>query len=322
MQRKLAAKTKEADALKAQLDTESQRAARAEDASDVAKRERAAVVEKLDTLQAETAGALSSEEARKLQDRVAELEGMYKGVCREVHRLKEDAHIAHSQASMLSAAQKRAKDEVTQLREDLRVLSTKGDDEAIIGRLQHKYLALKNEYHTFAVEYERMREDHSAAKHREQVLQMAVDEAAAKLHKLREQTRVRELAMQRAMDEVRSQRAGGLTIEETRALSIQLIKLEKTSEAQAKELDRAAAMRKAADTRAAAKALEVQKLQEEVEDFKKAAQQQGGDFGYVCVCVAVCGCVCVCVAVCACARSIVMNLTPRTPAPSSAASPS
>ena len=40
-------------------------------------------------------------------------------------------------------------------------------------------------------------------------------------------------------------------------------------------------MRKAADTRAAAKALEVQKLSEQLEDFKKAASSQGGDFGCV-----------------------------------------
>ena len=278
-QRRLAVKTKEAKELKAALDAEAARSVKAEDVADKARAERTGAVTELEKLQAEMAGALTQEAARKLQDRVAELEGMYKGVCREVHRLKEDAHIAHSQAALLSAAQQRTKADVEELRATNRLLAAKGDDEAIIGSLQHKYMALKSEYHTFAVEYERMREAHTVAKHKEQVLQMALDEAAAKLQALREQTRVRELAVKRAMEEVRAQRSGGLTVEETRALSIQLIKLEKTSEAQAQELDRAAAMRKAADTRAAAKELEVNKLREQLEDFKKAAANQGGDFG-------------------------------------------
>lgn len=72
------------------------------------------------------------------------------------------------------------------------------------------------------------------ATYRENQAQLALDETRDELNRQREQANVHVVALHRVLDEIKGQRPGRLTVEETQRLSTQIVLLEKQIDNQVK----------------------------------------------------------------------------------------
>ena len=78
---------------------------------------------------------------------------LYNRLERELQRAKEVGDIASEQAASLSALEKKRSEELSQLREALRIHASKSEDNAIIGRMQHELLSIKVFSQPIGLEY-------------------------------------------------------------------------------------------------------------------------------------------------------------------------
>ncbi|EQC25009.1 hypothetical protein SDRG_17110 [Saprolegnia diclina VS20] len=109
------------------------------------------------------------------EQRIAELEQLCGSLERQVHKQKEVATLAASQANTLALRQTRRRDEIDALEARLHELSARSDDDAIIGQLQQKIVGIKANYQAFADRYEQAVEAQRAAQLQINTLSMQLE---------------------------------------------------------------------------------------------------------------------------------------------------
>lgn len=82
-------------------------------------------------------------------------------------------------------------------------------------------------YHSVVQKLQSTRVAADRATYRENQAQLALDETRDELNRQREQANVHVVALHRVLDEIKGQRPGRLTVEETQRLSTQIVLLEK-----------------------------------------------------------------------------------------------
>jgi chromosome segregation ATPase len=200
-------------------------------------------------------------------------------LARELHKAREVADIASDQAAAVTGIAKDREAELEELRESLRNLSARGDDDAIIGRLQHQLLSLKASFHTFLRKHDGMRNALQRTRVASTALEVVLDQRRGEVLAVREDGRVKQLALQRLVDDFRDQvrtlESGGLSLSQAKAFNESVRRLARTVDRQAGELDEALRARHAAEEAAEARALEVASLQRTLEDIRAAGGRAG-----------------------------------------------
>lgn len=237
------------------------------------------VEERAETAERAASGGATPEEAKKLRQDVKDLQSRCEGLAREVEKAREMADIASRQATALDGARRHKDSEVEQLRENVRVLASRSDDDAIIGKLQHQLLAIKSSYQLFARRHDAVRVAMGRLRLANATLEVALDQRSSEVAAAREAGRVRDLALQRAISDIKGETTGGLTLAQTEALSADIQKLAKAGELQAVELDNASKAQRDAEEAAASKDIEIQSLKQQLEDLRLVAQSAPGGGG-------------------------------------------
>jgi len=140
---------KRATDLAKELESETERADRAEESLEAAREVIKKIEQELSELQSRFQGGATKEERKVLDERIKDLENMYKAISREAERHRELADIATTQVQAFEALQNARVQETDTLREQLREVNARSDDDAIIGKLQHELTTTKVSYQLF-----------------------------------------------------------------------------------------------------------------------------------------------------------------------------
>lgn len=198
---------------------------------------------------------------------------------REVHKAREIADIASDQARAVEGLVKDRELELEEMRETVRRLSSRSDDDAIIGSLQHQLLALKASYHVFLRKHEAQKSALSRSRVAMAALELAVDQRAGEVLALKEDHRVKGIALHRLLDDVRAQlramEASNSTLEQATSFSETVKRLSNVVDRQAGEVHAAVTARHAAEEAAEVRAQEVESLTQTIEDLKSALATSG-----------------------------------------------
>jgi hypothetical protein len=202
---------------------------------------------------------------------------------RELHKARGVADIASDQARAVEGLIKDRELEMEELREGLRRLSARSDDDAIIGALQHQLLTLKTSYHTFLRKHEAQRSALLRLRVAATALEVGVDQRGGEVLALREDSRVRSIALHRLLDDVRAQlramEGAGTTLANATSFNDSVRRLSGTVVRQAAEVEAAVRAQAVAEEAVAARATEVASLARTVEDLRLAAAAAGGRAG-------------------------------------------
>jgi chromosome segregation ATPase len=199
----------------------------------------------------------------------------------ELHKARAAADIAADQVAAVTGLARDRELEVATLREHCHALATRGDDDALIGRLQAQLLSLKASYHTFLRKHEATRGALRRARVANTALEAVLDQRSGEVGAVREAARVKELALGRLVDELRGQlrglEGGGATLSQAAAFSDAVRRLGGAVERQAAEVEAAVRARHEAEGEAEAARAEAASLREELGDVLEGGAAGDGD---------------------------------------------
>lgn len=123
----------------------------------------------------------------------------------ELQKARGVADIAVIQAETLTSTAKNREEEIQDLKEAVRVLAASSQDATSVGKLQAQLLALKAAFHTFARRHESVRAALRNERFRANTLETALDSKSGQLMALQEETRIRNMAMENLLFDLRTQ---------------------------------------------------------------------------------------------------------------------
>ena len=200
----------------------------------------------------------------------------------ELHKAREVADIASDQASAVTGLARDREIEIESLKESVRTLSSRSDDDAIIGSLQLQLLSLKTSFHAVLRKHDGLRHSLQRSRVASSALEVVVDQRAGEVLAVREDARVKQLALQRLVDEMRGnlravESGSGVSLQQAQTFNDSVKRLHAASERHALELETALRARHAAEEESEARMITVMSLQRTVHDLRAAAAGGGGE---------------------------------------------
>lgn len=272
--------------LEGALSSLQQRSTQAEDALVESRASAVRAQSEIAHMQASTSaagGGLTAAAASQLRDQLHALQDERDSLSRELHKAREIADIASDQAASVTGITKDREGEMEELREALRNLSGRSDDDAIIGRLQAQVLALKASFHSFLRKHDGMRTAMQRTRVAATALEVVVDQRAGEVMAVREDARVKQLALQRLVDDMRGQmralEAGGLSMALAQSFNDSVRRLSAAVDRQQLELEESLRARHAAEEEAEGRGIEITSLQRTLDDLRAASGRGGAGAG-------------------------------------------
>jgi chromosome segregation ATPase len=200
----------------------------------------------------------------------------------ELHKAREVADIASDQASAVTGLARDREIEIESLKEAVRTLSSRSDDDAIIGSLQMQLLSLKTSFHAVLRKHDGLRHSLQRSRVASSALEVVIDQRAGEVLAVREDARVKQLALQRLVDEMRGnlravESGSGVSLQQAQTFNDSVKRLHAASERHALELETALRARHAAEEESEARMITVMSLQRTVHDLRAAAAGGGGE---------------------------------------------
>ncbi|GBG27827.1 Centrosomal protein of 290 kDa [Hondaea fermentalgiana] len=200
--KKTAILEKRASELQAELHAEAQRGDQAEQALESAREVIKKIEQELSEARERYHGGATREERKVLDTRISELEAMFGALSREADRFRELADIATTQVQAFEATHSSRQQELEALRQQLRDVNARSDDDAIIGKLQHELTTTKVSYQLFVRKFEKAKATARRYELQLRKQEAQLDEKDRVLHQTREQVRRRILALEGALEQV------------------------------------------------------------------------------------------------------------------------
>jgi chromosome segregation ATPase len=144
-------------------------------------------------------GGATKQERKALEEALAQREALYSGLAREAEAARVHADVANEQVSSMASAKREEKLEVEGLRVALRDLGSRSDDDTIIGKLTLELSQMKVSYQQFVRKFESSRANLRKAQLEVQKLEQQLDGKDASLQETRMKSRVRILAAEKAL---------------------------------------------------------------------------------------------------------------------------
>jgi chromosome segregation ATPase len=225
---------------------------------------------------------LSDVEVAALQETTKTYKDEINALKIELHKAREVADIASDQASAVTGLAKDRETEIETLKESVRILSSRSDDDAIIGSLQFQLLSLKTSFHAVIRKQDGLRHSLQRSRVASSALEVVVDQRAGEVLAVREDARVKQLALQRLVDEMRGnlraiESGSGVSLQQAQTFNASVKRLHTASERHAQELETALRARHAAEEESEARMITIMSLQRTVHDLRAAAAGGGGE---------------------------------------------
>ena len=219
-------------------------------------------------------GGATKEERKALEDSLAQREALYAGLAREAEQARVHADIASEQVSSMTAVRNSEKAELESLRETVLKLGSRSDDDTIIGKLTLELSQMKVSYQQFVRKYESTRATLRKSQLTIQKLEQQLDSKDAMLQETRMKSRVRILAAEKALlqlkDDAHPSKNGGAgsIVSQLESLNQKIRDLSKKGEESAAALLDAEKGRIKLEGVLQEKEEEYQRTQEQLKDFK------------------------------------------------------
>jgi hypothetical protein len=227
-------------------------------------------------------GGATKDERKALEDSLAQREALYAGLAREAEQARVHADIASEQVASMTGVRNSDKAELENLRETVLQLGSRSDDDTIIGKLTLELSQMKVSYQQFVRKYETGRADLRKSHLMVQKLEQQLDSKDAMLQETRMKSRVRILAAEKALlqlkDDVHPSKmtGAGSIVSQLESLNQKIRGLTTKGEESSAALLDAEKARIKLEGVLQEKEEEYQRTQEQLKDFKMFVSGGGG----------------------------------------------